>query len=124
MFAHCHTILLITRQVLARIDLTGRRRLRVKQIWTQPSCDYDTILSELSRTLKLGTRRPSHVTVVSPDFWTDVPSVPADVAAIAKANEINQALALEAEVESGQSAFDSRTIALKIHGQDERNEDC
>ena len=124
MFTRCHTILLITRQVLARIDLTGRNRLSVKQIWTQPSCDYDAIQSELSRTLKLGTRRPSHVTVVSPEFWTDVLSVPADVATIAKENEINQALALEAEVESGLSAFDSRTIALKIHDRDERNEDC
>ena len=123
MFAHCHTILLITRQVLARIDLTGKRRLSVKQIWTQPSCDYETILSELWRTLKLGTRRPSQVTIVSPDFWTDVLSVPADVAAIAKENEIKQALALEAEVESGLSAFDSRTLALKIHGQDAGNED-
>ena len=123
MFTHRHTILLITRQVLARIDLTGKRRLSVKQIWTQPSCDYDSIQSEVLRTLKLGTRRPTHVTVVSPEFWTDVLSVPADVATIAKENEINQALALEAEVESGLSAFDSRTIAFKIHDLDERNED-
>ena len=123
MFTHRHTILLITRQVLARIDLSGKRRLSVKQIWTQPSCDYDSIQSEVSRTLKLGTRRPTHVTVVSPEFWTDVLSVPADVATIAKENEINQALALEAEVESGLSAFDSRTIAFKIHDLDERNED-
>ena len=123
MFTHRHTILLITRQVLARIDLSGKRRLSVKQIWTQPSCDYDSIQSEVLRTLKLGTRRPSHVTVVSPEFWTDVLSVPADVATIAKENEINQALALDAEVESGLSAFDSRTIAFKIHDLDERNED-
>lgn len=123
MFTHRHTILLITRQVLARIDLTGKRRLSVKQIWTQPSCDYDSIQSEVLRTLKLGTRRPTHVTVVSPEFWTDVLSVPADVATIAKENEINQALALEAEVESGLSAFDSRTIAFKIPDRDERNED-
>jgi len=123
MFNHSHTILLITRQVLARIDLRGKRRLSVKQIWTAPGCDYDTILTEVSRTFKLGTRRPGRVTIVSPDFWTDVLSIPADVAAIASENEINQALALEAEVDSGLCAFDSRTSVLRIVGANDRTDD-
>ena len=123
MFTQSHTILLITRQVLARIDLSGKRRLSVKQIWTKPSCDYDALVPEVSRTLQLGTRRPGRVTVVSPDFWTDVLSVPADVTAIANENEIVQALALEAEVDSGLSAFESRMTALKLHDQDQLDED-
>ena len=123
MFNHSHTILLITRQVLARIDLRGKRRLSVKQVWTAPGRDYDAILPEVSRALKLGTRRPGRVTVLSPDFWTGLLSIPADVVAIASANEINQALALEAEVDSGYSAFDAKTNVLRIAG-DDRNEDC
>ncbi len=124
MFNHSHTILLITRQVLARIDLGGRKRLSVKQIWTAPSCDYDRILPEVARALKLGNRRPGRVTIVCPDFWTDILSVPADVAAIASENEINQALALEAEVDSGLSAFDSRTTAIRIGLEHDSSEDC
>ena len=119
MFNHSHTILLITRQVLARIDLRGKRRLSVKQILTAPSGDYDTILPEVLRALKLGTRRPGRVTIISPDFWTDLVSIPADVAAIASENEIKQALALEAEVGSGLSAFDSRTSVLRIVGEND-----
>jgi hypothetical protein len=125
MFNHSHTVLLITRQVLARIDLSGKKkRLSVKQIWSAPSGDYDAIMPEVSRTIKLATRRPNRVTIVCPDFWTDLLSIPADVAAIASGNEINQALALEAEVDSGLSAFDSRTSALRIIDPNSHNEDC
>ena len=124
MFTQSHTVLLITRQELARIDLTGRRRLCVKQFWTQPSCDYDSIVPAVSRALKLGTHRPSRITVVSPDFWTDVLSVPADVAAIANENEIIQALAFDAEVDSGLSAFESQTSAFRMPRQNEHNDDC
>ena len=119
MFAPSHTLLLITRQVLARIDLTGKRRLKIKQVWTQSSCDYEVLTSELDRALKLGPR-PGRLTVLSPDYWTDVLSIPADVAAIANANETLQALALEAEVDSGLSAFDSRTAAIRL---DSKNTD-
>ena len=83
MFNHSHTVLLITRQVLARIDLSGRKRLNVKQMWTAPGCDYDNILPEVARAIKLGTRRPGRVTIVSSDFWTDILSLPTDVVTIA-----------------------------------------
>ncbi len=124
MFNRNHTILLITRQVLARIDLRGRKRFSVKQIWTAPSRDYDTILPEVARVIKLGKHALGRVTIVSPDFWTDILSIPPDVAAIASENEINQALALEAEVDSGLSAFDSRTSVMQIADLDDRSENC
>lgn len=124
MFNPSHTVLLITRQVLARIDLSGRKRLSVKQIWTASSGDYDSILPEVSRAIKLGPRRLGRVTIVSADFWTDILSVPADVAAIANENEIRNALALEAEVGSGTSAFDSRTSVMRIGDATDRNDDC
>ena len=92
MFSTSRTILLITKQVLARIDLRGRRRLSVQQIWTEPSGDYDAILPQVSRALKLASRRPGRVTIVSPDFWTDILSIPSDVTAIASENEIKQAV--------------------------------
>ncbi len=113
MFAPRHTLLLITRQVLARIDLTGKSRLHVKQIWTQPSCDYDVLAPEIERALKLGPR-PGRLTVISPDYWTDILSIPSDVVAIASESETLQALALEAEVDSGLSAFDARTAAVRL----------
>jgi len=114
MLGPSHTLLLITRQVLARIDLAGKRRLGVQQIWTQPSRDYESLAAEVARAIKLGPRRPGRVTVLCPDFWTDVISVPADVAAIATEQEILTALALEAEVDSGLSAFDSRIGAMRL----------
>ncbi len=113
MFAPSHTVLLVTRQMLARIDLTGKRRPKVKQIWSQPGFDYESILPELNRALKLGPR-PGCITVVSPDYWTDVLAIPSDVLAIAGEQEVLQALALEAEVDSGLSAFESRTSALLL----------
>jgi hypothetical protein len=124
MFNHKHTILLITRQVLARIDLSGRKRLSVKQIWTAAGSDYDNLLPEVSRAIKLGNRRPGRVTIVSPEFWTGVLSIPTDVVAIANEQEIIQALALEAEVESGLSAFDSRTHAVRITEVEDRSDEC
>lgn len=122
MFAPSHTILLITRQVLARIDLAGKRRPKVKQIWSQPGSDYGALLPEVVRALKLGPR-PGSLTVVSPDFWTDILSLPADVLAIAGEHEMLQALALEAEVESGLSAFESRCGAfpLRAAGVDDKS---
>ncbi len=122
MLYHRHTILLITRQVSARIDLSGRKRLSVKHVWTGPGCDYDNILPAVPRALKLGTRRAGQVTVVSPDIWTGVLSLPTDVAAIASENEVFQALALEAEVDSGISAFESRTNAMRIEDADRSDE--
>jgi hypothetical protein len=123
MFNHCHTILLITRQVLARIDLRGRKRLSVKQIWTVPGCDYDDILLEVPKAVRLGVRPAGRVTIVSPDFWTGILNIPKDVVDIANDNEIKQALALEAEVDSGISAFESRTMAARL-AQEERHDEC
>lgn len=124
MFNHNHTILLITRQVLARIDLSGRKRLSAQQIWTAAGSDYDNLLPEVSRAIKLGKRRPGRVTIVSPEFWTGILSIPTDVVAIANEQEIVQALALEAEVESGLSAFDSRTHAIRITEVEDRSDEC
>ena len=113
MFAPSHTILLITSQVSARIDLAGKRRAKVKQIWSLPSVGYEDLLPNAVRALKLGPR-PGLLTVVSPDFWTGILSVPSDVLAIAGEAEILQALAIEAEAESGLLAFDSHTGAVEL----------
>ena len=55
MFAPSHTILLITSQVSARIDLAGKRRAKVKQIWSLPSVGYEDPFTQRRASLEAWT---------------------------------------------------------------------
>ena len=114
MFAPSHSLLINTGKVLARVDLAGKRRVRVANLWCCPSHDSMSPVAVVTHALKLSPRRPGRVWVLSADFWTEAVTLPADLSAMLSGDELIQALALEAEADSGHSAFESRTAALRI----------
>lgn len=117
MFAPSHTLLLITGRVLARVDLSGTRRLRVQNAWAQQCTEPVPPAVAAVTALNLGPRRAGRVWVLSSDFWTGVLSLAADVAPLLSHDELAQALALEAEIDSGISAFASRVGRLALSEQ-------
>lgn len=108
MFKPTHTLLLITRQVLARVDVTAGKTPQVRQTWLRPRFDSESIGTLVDATLRLGPRRAAKVWVLSSDFWTGVVSLPPEVTTALAGNDLEQSVALEAESYSGISAFDSR----------------
>ncbi len=117
MFTSRHTLLLISRQVLARIDYVGSKRLRVDHLWVTES-NGGSMVGDVARAMQLGSRTGRKVTIVSPELWIGTVALPNDVASLVSANELEQALALEAEMESGISAFDAVTRCVKLPSQE------
>ncbi|WP_149495197.1 PilN domain-containing protein [Roseiconus lacunae] len=102
------TLLLITSTQVARIDVVPGRRSKVKNLWMR-----DRIMGESTATLadaaiRLGPKKTGEVWVLSADFWTGVIHLAPDLARSLEGDELEQAIALEAETYSGISAFDSR----------------
>ncbi|MGN6543814.1 MAG: PilN domain-containing protein, partial [Aureliella sp.] len=114
MFAPSHTLLILTSRVVARVDLAGRKRVRVEQVWFQPCTDAIAPAAAALAALNLGPRRAGRVWILSGDFWTGVVHLGADVSALLGDAELHQALALEAEIDSGVSAFASRVGAVRL----------
>ena len=117
------TLLLVTPARLARVDFAGRRRVRVAQQWTHaigPSSILpETLPVAVAQTIKLGSPRLGPVSIVSPLLWTQVLRVPADVLAISTPAELRHAVALEAELESGISAFDCQLALAQLEVDDQ-----
>ena len=111
MFKPTYTLLLITRQLLARVDMSGGR---VRKTWIRPRFESESMATLVDATLRLGPKRAGKVWVLSSDFWTGVVTLPPDVTAMIGGSELEQSIALEAESYSGVSAFDSRIGLRKL----------
>lgn len=108
-----HTMLWISNDLLARIDFLGsKNRIRIGRIEFLKLDREKTLQAAMTLAINLVSNRPGPVSIVSPSFWTDFLTLPADVVSIANPDELAQALALDAEIDSGVSAFESR-IASK-----------
>ena len=114
MFASSHTLLINTGKMVARIDLAGTRELRVLNVWTRPCNETLSAIALVSNALKLSPRRAGRVWVLTSELWFESVTLAADVSALLSGAQLDQALALEAEADSGVSAFESRLAALKI----------
>lgn len=112
------TLLVVTNSRIARIDFIGRRRKSVQEIWTQtvpPSeSSSDWLYIATAHAIKLSPKPLGRVTLVSPLVWTDLLRLPADVIALSSEAELRQALAIEAEAESGLSAFESEIAFTRL----------
>ncbi|MEL6109330.1 MAG: PilN domain-containing protein [Planctomycetota bacterium] len=106
--ANQHTLLLITQSRLARVDVTVGKSSRVKGVWTLERMAGESIATLADATLRLGPKRCGDVFLLSHEFWTGVVHLASDVAGALDGEELDQAIALEAETFSGVSAFDSR----------------
>lgn len=114
MLAPSHTLLIHTAKVIARVDLTGPRQLRLRNCWMCPASESLSLPAIAATALKLGPRRAGRVWMFSTDFWTEPVTLPPDLCAMLSGHELLQALALEAEAHSGISAFDSQVAASPI----------
>ena len=115
------TLLLITQSQLARIDVTGGKSPRAKEVWTRDRIPGESIATLVDAAIRLGPKRIGNVWVFANDFWTGVIHLAGDVAAALDSDELDQAIALEAETFSGVSAFESR-LGLKSLPKDPSGE--
>lgn len=128
MFGAKLTLIVLTSQRLARIDLAGpRRRLRVERAMSCPANTATELAAAVAIAFRLGestaSKSPSYrllpqsrrsVIVLSDDVWNDTITLPLDVTVLLQPAELQQALAIEAENYSGISAFSSKTTSRKL----------
>lgn len=125
-FRPSHTLLFVTPWQIARMDFSGVHRPTLHETWcvnrspvskadvSASLLPGDSLTVGLARAIQLGPKTLGRVTLVSSQFWTDVIALPADVAALANAGELRQALAIEAEMDSGLTAFESQVAYLPL----------
>ena len=102
------TLLLITQSQLARIDIVGGKSPQAKNVWTRERIPGESIATLADAAIRLGAKKTGDVWVFSNEFWTGVVHLAGDVAGTLEGDELDQAIALDAETFSGVSAFDSR----------------
>ena len=108
------TLILILERQLVRMDVPGRRRSQVKGIWRRDRFEAESLAGLTDAALRLGPKRVGDVWVLSGDLWTGVVPVAPDIAGMLDGDELQQALALEAENYSGIPAFESEIGARKL----------
>ena len=109
MLSHNHfTIIIVTFDSVARVDLLAGKSVST----LQESCVNRSAQAELGSSVKvglnLGAKKCGKVFVLSDEFWSGHVSLTDEVVGALSADQIEQALALEAEHESGISPFESR----------------
>lgn len=128
MFGAKLTLIVLTSQRLARIDLAGPRgQLRVERSLSCPAIPASELAAAVAIAYRMGEpggntttlRAPKpngqrSVIVLSDDIWNDTLTLPLDVTVLLQPDELRQALAIEAENYSGLSAFDSRLASRQL----------
>ena len=109
------TLLLITRQTLARIDVVPGSNPKVLRHWQRTRFESESLATLVDATCRLGKRKPGTVVVLADQFWNGVVGLPHEIVAGIGGSELLQAIALECESYSGISAFESTTAACPIH---------
>lgn len=119
------TILYFDETMVARIDLpdhSGSRKRqgprKQQQFWSSVCTAEFSVSDRIREALELSPERPGRIAIISPCFWTDVLHVPQDVASIASEAEVYQALAIEAESNSGIAAFECMLGAIPLASKD------
>ena len=102
------TLLLVTQAQLARIDVVGGASPRVKGVWTLDRIPGESLATLADGLLRAGPKKLGDVWLFSHEFWTGVVHLASDIAGVLEGDELDQAIALEAETYSGISAFESR----------------
>ena len=88
--------------------MSGGKSPRAKEVRTRDRISGESIATLTDAAIRLGPKKTGEVWVFANDFWTGVIHLAGDVAAALDIDELEQAIALEAETFSGISAFDSR----------------
>lgn len=112
------TLVIVSHGWLARIDFAGRFRSKMTSlntaVWQVPT-EVDRMLTDgIERAIQLSNDPIGKLAIISPMIWTDFLTLPLDVVQIASPAELVQALALEAECETGISAFNSKIVHQQV----------
>lgn len=113
-----HTVLVVTPDTIARIDLRSGRSLQVLQSWHEPRPAGLTWSLAARQALCLGPERRTPLYVLVSELWSGVVSLERRVVDAIDEDQLEQTLRLELEYESGISAFESRLGKVLI-GEDE-----
>ncbi|MFO0942146.1 MAG: hypothetical protein U0930_15520 [Pirellulales bacterium] len=113
-----NTLVFVANGWIARIDFAGRWRSKLVSLkaspW-KPSTTTDHLLCEgIEQAIGLDQKPCRKLSIVSPLVWTGFLTIPTDVVQIASSIELAQALAIEAECETGISAFASKLVFQQI----------
>ncbi len=116
MLGSTFTLITVTPHTIARVDVTTGKRIHVRSMTSTPrsSADATTLKAAVQCGLKLSKRKARKVCVLSTEMWTDIVHLPDDIKATLEGAELQQALALEAELASELPAFESRVAYWQL----------
>lgn len=109
-----YTFVLITNRILARVDVRVRAKVTIDSVETTAIPDDASLETLVESALAMGPKRTGPVWLFSNRFWTGTISIPSDLHEIANGDELNQAVLLEAETQSGIPAFQSKVAMTRI----------
>jgi len=109
-----YTLVLITKSLLARIDVRVRGKVAIDSFQTAERPENVAVGKLVEIALTLGPKRIHPVWLYSSDFWTGSIRIPSDLYGIANGDELNHAAILEAETQSGIPAFQSKVAISRI----------
>lgn len=102
------SVLRLSDEAIARVDLGGRDYRVVTGHWSIARGNADSLAAALERGLRLGDHGAGKVLVTTDACWQGVITLDAEVVDAIADDELQQALMLEAENDSGIPAFESR----------------
>ncbi len=112
------TILIVTVDTLARVDLLSGNLDQVvcsARINRHGNLDFT---DGIRAALALGPQKCGHLVILSDEFWTGQVCLANEIVTVIADDQLEQTLALEAEFESGLSAFDSRLGYVRVDSSD------
>ncbi|MEM9586802.1 MAG: PilN domain-containing protein [Planctomycetota bacterium] len=111
-----HTLLWIRSESVARVDIEWSAIPAVRGEYHASRNESSDLLSAVQQAIDLGPDDLACVWVVSDQFWNGPIALDPAVAQAAAEQDILQTLALEAEFDTGVSAFESRVAAVAQSG--------
>lgn len=113
-----HTVLLIYGETIARVDLSARGTVEVLRSAQMDRPSSGGWAASVQAAAGLQTVPCGRVWILSDEFWSGPVSLSAEVLAAVPDGQLAQALALEAEFDSGYNPFDSQLAYVAVASQE------
>jgi len=106
--SHRHTIVFVTCDLVARVDLHADAcNAAVSSSTADRSSGLD-LMESIQQAITLESSKPGQLWILSDAFWSGNVELAEDIASQITTKQVEQAIALEAEFDSGISAFESQ----------------
>lgn len=109
-----HTIVVLSTTTIARIDLRVADGIDVVGAWEGQRSPDAELPQAFLEALDLASHDATVVHLLSDEFWTGTVTLSAEVVAAVEEQQIDQAIALEIEYESGVPAFESQLTKFPL----------